>query len=536
MQQVLERPKTNIRFEKIIISSCFQDVDNYFKAKNRGISAEEFQDLEYKEIWNKMEKVAVDTGISPLVINEEFKFSSDSVREENLRKLEELENSRVNPADLELSINKLREFSGVRALVRLAGHINESVSAGINVEDILSKVTSELFSINTDSENIQEYNAFESVNETSKELKKRMAGEVADGVPSGISTLDAEIRCFYYALATIVIGRPGHGKTTLMANTFVNNLRDDYKPVFISLEMPAIHLVLKMLAIWTKVKINKLFDPRQLTEEEKERVKKALYELAQKEFYIVDAVSMTVNDFGMIMLKYAKLGCKVAYLDYIQLLKMANGQIPNDAAEFRAVFKQVREILRRVNRYGDLACVLGAQAGRTVEQRPIEERIPQMKDLEWSSSLEQDAAVIIGIMNREKYEGEECEYKNQVFLGFPKHRYENAIRVNLAFMGDIQYMADLASPERYENVPERWVREVEREESKREEEQQRVENSRWTQDTVIEEIHLLHRDNNSLDESSVHEHFNPLHTAAIRFFGSWGEAIMQSGIFAQVES
>lgn len=527
----MERMKHNKEFEKIVIASCFQDVDNYFKAKNRGVSTDEFQDAEYREIWNKMDSVAVDTGISPLVITEQFQFSSEETRNSTLQKFQELEQTKVNPVDLELSINKLREFSGVRALIRLAGHINESVATGINIEDILSKVTSELFSINSDSENIQEYNAFEAVNETSKELKKRMEGQVADGVPSGIATLDAEIRCFYYALATIVIGRPGHGKTTLMANTFVNNLRDNFKPVFISLEMPAIHLVLKMLSIWTKVKINKLFDPRQLTEEEKEKIKKALIELSQKEFYIVDAVSMTVNDFGMIMLKYAKLGCKVAYLDYIQLIKMANGQIPNDAAEFRAVFKQVREILRRVNRYGDLACVLGAQAGRSVEQRPVEERIPQMKDLEWSSSLEQDAAVIIGIMNREKYEGEECEYKNQVFLGFPKHRYENAIRVNLAFMGDIQYMADLADPQRYENVPERWLQEVEREERKREQEQQQIENSRWTAETVMQDIKELHRENRPLDESSAIEHFNNLHTAAIRFFGTWNEAILKSGIF-----
>lgn len=469
----MQRFHNSDTYERMILSGSLLDVDNFFKAKGRGVSEMDFQNPEYKEFWKKMDEVAVAVGISPLVVADKFQFSSVEQKDNTIRRLEEIKNQSFNAVDFEFAVNKTREYSGIRALLRLSKDIENSVDGGADIESILSKVTSDLFSINTDSENIQEYNAFEAVNETSKEIKKRMEGEVSDGVPSGIKTLDDEIRCFYYALATIVIGRPGHGKTTIMVNTFVNNVKDNYKPVFISLEMPAIHIVLKMLSIWTKVKMNKIFDPRLLNDEEKEKIRLALFELSQKEFYIVDAVSMTINDFGMIMLKYAKMGCHVAYLDYIQLLKMANGQIPNDAAEFRAVFKQVREILRRVNRYGTMACVLGAQAGRSVETRPVEERIPQMKDLEWSSSLEQDAAVIIGVMNREKYEGEECEYKNQLFLGFPKHRYENAIRVNLAFLGDIQYITDLADPQRTENLPARWREEVEREDRRREEEEAR---------------------------------------------------------------
>lgn len=462
-------------YERMVLSGCMKDVDNFFKAKGKGISKDDFETPQFKDLWDTIDQHALSDGISPLVISQKMKLHSDEQRSQYYTYLVGLQNEELPIVDFEFSINKLKEFTGVRALIRLANEIQDSVHTGVDVESILSKVTSDLFSINTNSENIQEFNSFEAVDATSKELKKRMEGEVSDGVPSGIQTLDDEIRCFYYALATIVIGRPGHGKTTVMVNTFVNNLKEDYKPLFISLEMPAIHIVLKMLAILTKVKMNKIFDPRLMDSDEKERIRQALFYLSQKEFYIVDAVSMTVTELGMILLKYAKMGCKIAYLDYIQLLKMPNGQIPNDAAEFRSVFKEVREILRRVNRYGEMACVLGAQAGRSVESRPVEERIPQMKDLEWSSSLEQDAAVIIGVMNREKYEGEDCEYKNQLFLGFPKHRYENAVRVNLAFLGDIQYITDLATPERVENIPKEWLAQVEREDRMREEESKRIE-------------------------------------------------------------
>lgn len=446
----MQHANANIHYEEILIATALQDTEQYYTAKNLGIVPLDFQNPLYQRIWENMDKLATQEGITPFTISSKLAPDHAEQRDLYINQLTQLSAREIPISDIEYSRKQMRNYNGLRALRELSNSINISISDGVNVDDIVAKATSDLFSINSDSENIKQYNAFEAMNETSKEMKKRMSGEVSDGVKTGISTLDKEINCYYYGLATIIIGRPGHGKTTLMINTYVNNLKAGDVPVFVSLEMPTVHVVIKMLAIWTKIKINKLFNPTLLSPEEKEIVRKALIELSQKEFYIVDAVSMTVTELGMILLKYVKLGCKVAYVDYIQLIKLANGQIPNTAAEFRTVFKEVRELLRQVNRYGEMACVLGAQAGRSTESRPIEDRIPQMNDLEWSSSLEQDAAVIIGIMNREKYEGEDCEYKNQVFLGFPKHRYENAVRVNLAFIGNIQLMADLASPDRYE--------------------------------------------------------------------------------------
>ena len=108
-----------------------------------------------------------------------------------------------------------------------------------------------------------------------------------------------------------------------------------------------------------------------------------------------------------------------------------------------------------------MALVVGAQAGRSVESRNIEDRIPTQRDLEWTSALEQDASTIIGIMNREKYEGENCEYKNQLFIGFPKHRYDNAKKINLAFVADIQFITDLCEDQEFIDRINAWDKEIE---------------------------------------------------------------------------
>ena len=90
----------------------------------------------------------------------------------------------------------------------------------------------QIFDIEPIEKSILEFNAKEATDATRKELTQRYNGEIEDGVPSGIQSLDREIRCFYYSLYSIIIGRPGHGKTTLMINCFLNNLKAGYKPVF----------------------------------------------------------------------------------------------------------------------------------------------------------------------------------------------------------------------------------------------------------------------------------------------------------------
>lgn len=454
-------------YEEILISSCLQDPEKYQTCKSNGITALDFKTDAYRRVWEKIEENGLTEGITPLIIVDSFQNKTQEERNKRLAFLEKMKNTEINEDDFHHAIKKTKERTVLHSLLKLSRNIQESVKKGENPDNILVETMAQIFDIEPTEKNILEFDSIEATNATRKELSLRYKGEIEDGIPSGIQSLDREIRCFYYSLYSIIIGRPGHGKTTLMINCFLNNLKAGYKPVFFSLEMPAVHLLIKMIGIWTRIPVNKIMNPKKLNDAEKEKIRNALNEMAEKEFYIVDAVSMNVVEFGMLLQKYIKKGCKVGYLDYIQLLKLANDKTPTEAGEFRLISKSVREIIKKVNRHGNMALVVGAQAGRTVEQRPIEDRIPTQRDLEWSSSLEQDAAVIIGIMNREKYEGENCEYKNQLFVGFPKHRYENAIKINLAFLADIQYITDLANPERYEETLVRWSYEVEKDAEKR---------------------------------------------------------------------
>ena len=449
--------------EKILISSVLQNEENFHYIKGEGITIDYFVTDSYKKLWSIIEENAITNGISLTILKNSF---NDNPNQDTYKKREDYLNSLQNVSftkdELFFAISKLKENY---LTLKLSQIINETVgdlNKNSTADNILNSLVEKVFSLDTADNEIIEYDSGGAVNAVKKDLNDRTLGIIEDGIPSGIATLDEQIKCFYYSLFTIIIGRPGHGKTTLMLNCFLNNVLADYNPVFFSLEMPTVHLLVKMLSMMTKVKTNKIMSPKLLNADEKIKVKDALDELSRHNFYIVDAVSMNTTQCGRYLSKYVRKGCKIAYLDYIQLLKLSNNKIPVEAGEFRQISKDIREILRKVNRQGEMALVVGAQAGRTVESRNIEDRIPTQRDLEWTSALEQDASTIIGIMNREKYEGEDCEFKNQLFLGFPKHRYDNAKKINLAFLADIQFITDLCEDQAFIDRINAWDKEIDK--------------------------------------------------------------------------
>lgn len=429
-------------YQSNVLSQALRDETAFLNLKRAGVIEACFSDALHRKMWNILTETYQTHGVS-YTIMKGLLLDSGSVPELVTEEMLRLYRRTVTPQDLRFSVLKIVEKEARTRLTELANFVSVENAGGMNVTEIVSNILSRVNALNMGNDNIKEYNAVEATDETANEIREREKEDSLDGVKTGIPSLDAEIKYMYYAAYTMVLARPGHCKTTLMMNMFMNNIRGTDKPVFITLEMPVSHLIIKMLGAWTHIDVNKIFSPNLMTEEEKQRVAMALHEISQKEFYIVHAVSLTISEFNMLATKYARLGCNMLYLDYIQLVKKENGETPEDASEYRVIFKAVREIINRINATEKIAFCLGAQASRKVELRPIEERGPLMSDIEWSSSFEQDAGLVIGILNREKYEGEECEHKNTLFINFPKARYQNAKSIELSFIGRIQKISDL---------------------------------------------------------------------------------------------
>ena len=241
------------------------------------------------------------------------------------------------------------------------------------------------------------------------------------------------------------------------------------KSLFLSLEMTEEQVGIKLMSIATGIPTAKLENPKTLTNQEEEKIRESAEKLRKYKYSIVDFTSgVNVLEFGIILNKYVNLGYNVAYVDYIQLIKMANNRDPQTAGEFRSVYKNIREICKRVNAKGNMAVIFAAQAGREGEKRPLDDRIPDMRDLEWSASLEQDAALIVGLMNRSKYDDDEV-YKNKLMIKIAKNRFRKEKPFMLSLDEHTQYIRDLNGEEveNFQQTIKRWQREVMEDEEKR---------------------------------------------------------------------
>lgn len=430
---------------------------------NKGSEQEEKESTFTKKIFEVLMACHDEFGISDANVIDKFNFSDVQKKSKLKLSLQRLKLLAKDKADFYLACKKIKSSHLTNALFNLAETIIDDADHKIDGSKIYDKVFESILNMDSFDEKILEFDAVQLSDQTKVNIKRRIRGEVHDGVKTHIETLDKEIKCLYFGMPSLVLARPGHGKSTLMANAFYNNIVYDEKPIYVSLEMPPIHLMFKLLAIRTGIDLKRILKPMDLIIDENVDefaiIEDAIDWFCEQEFYILDANGMTAKDVFIYMNKYQQKGCTVMYLDYFQRLLRSNGKMPKDASDYSEICMEVTSGIKQINRRGNMALCMGVQSAR-VEHRPVDDRLPRLSDLQWTSALEQDAAVIISIMLPEKYEGDDCTRKNIMVAGFPKHRYENAIQTELAYMGSINKIGNLRSKNRIEKEVSKWTQDI----------------------------------------------------------------------------
>lgn len=216
---------------------------------------------------------------------------------------------------------------------------------------------------------------------------------------TGIAPLDSLVTGFLRDSFVIIAARPSVGKTAFSLQLAENFCK--HGPVlFVSLEMPATQLALRLLARRARVNLKHLMTGS-LTEEEFMRVGRALPEITELPLYMVDEEVFTVTGIRKIakslQKEHGSLGAVV--IDYLQLMSAENAQANRT--------NQVAEISRKIKRLSrELGCPIIAlsQLSRKTEER-VDKR-PMLSDLRESGSLEQDADVIMFLYRQDYYEND----------------------------------------------------------------------------------------------------------------------------------
>ncbi|UTW45123.1 replicative DNA helicase [bacterium SCSIO 12696] len=255
----------------------------------------------------------------------------------------------------------------------------------------------------------------------------------------------------------IVAGRPSMGKTTVAMNMVEHAVLHQERPVLVfSLEMPASHLMTRILSSTGKIDSKKMRDG-QLSEDDWPRLSNAAKRLKGRPLFIDDTPGITpiqmrnrIRELTRSQREAVKKQhanwdgdkldkeCNPALImvDYIQLM---SGSVPAESRTQEV--SQISRELKGIAREFKCPVIALSQLSRNVEQRP--NKRPVNSDLRESGAIEQDADIIMFVYRDEVY-NEDSPDKGIGELIIGKHRNGELGTVRLAFLGKYTRFEDLA--------------------------------------------------------------------------------------------
>ena len=232
---------------------------------------------------------------------------------------------------------------------------------------------------------------------------------------------------------TIIGGRPGHGKTTVMINMLANVLNQGHKAIFFSRELPNSELLKKIICLESQQLSYSMVRKNIFSEQDLLMVNSAIEGIKKK--YSKDRFLMfdNVRDFASSSGEVKKFKPDIIFDDYIQLITCDSRE------EQRRL-----QIEKLVNDYKWLAketgavVVLASQLNRFIERAGPRGKalMPQLSDLAESGAIEQVAENVFFSYYDYKVQGEKGKGKNIISLFAGKVRYGDGGIVDLGYDGD----------------------------------------------------------------------------------------------------
>lgn len=268
------------------------------------------------------------------------------------------------------------------------------------------------------------------------------SGESATtGLITGYGRLDKITHGFQRGDLIILAARPSVGKTALALNFGLEvAIRNDASVALFSLEMPADHLVERMLASRSLVQSDKLRTGYGITNDNWNALNEAVFDLEKAKIYIDDSSMIKMSEiFSKCRKLKADHGLDLVIIDYIQLIS-SGGHYENRQQEVSQISRQLKMLAREL----ECPVIALSQLTRAVEQA---NREPQLSDLRESGAIEQDADIVF-MLHREQTLDDDVPNsvrpENQLInLFIRKHRNGSIGEVQLNFMGSYSKFLDM---------------------------------------------------------------------------------------------
>ncbi len=298
----------------------------------------------------------------------------------------------------EYKLTQLKEVYEKRKLYEISSYIINNDISGITSEDLSKRIRGVIDNFKVAS-NIETTDAKDYIDDWFTQLKKPL-DETARYL-FGFKGLDDLIMLDKGNLVTVA-ALAGQGKSIFALNMVKNLCLQEYKTLFISLEMSEKEIMDRMVSNISKVSMDSI-KKHNINESEERRVKEAVEQIKEFDWKIFDKGFMNIDHLYNLSKKLHKEGkLDVLVVDYIGLLDGGNKQ--SRVQEVSYITRRLKQLAQEIS----IPVIQLSQLNRNVTGKDGKIREPQLADLRESGSVEQDSNAVIFLhpksLNTEKYE------------------------------------------------------------------------------------------------------------------------------------
>jgi replicative DNA helicase len=330
----------------------------------------------------------------------------------------------------------VKERSVLRGLIDQCNNAIQEAYQGGESSEVLSELAKNLDSLET-SDSAQQGLSLAQIAPSAVDAMEARFNSQSEliGISTGLHALDQQTAGFCDKDLIVVAARPSMGKTAFALSSLIPCVEDGGVALFFSMEMPSEDLYNRMWSNQSRVPLQKIRQPKDLTSEDWTKLTAASETLNKKRVIIDDQAGLNVNQIRARARKTKRKQGQLdlVVIDYLQLMKLPNKA--NKADEIGDVTRSLKGMAK------DLGCpvILLSQLNRSLESRP--NKRPVMSDLRDSGAIEQDADLII-FLYRDEYYNPDTQHKGICEIALAKFRNGETGIVRSIFLGAVQRFED----------------------------------------------------------------------------------------------
>ena len=407
-----------------------------------------FYDDKHGRIYNAILRLhSANSPIDIVTVTESLKKTNELNIVGGAWYISQLTNRVASASNIEFHARIIQQKFIQRELIRISTiTMNTAYKDDADVFDMMDEIEFNLNSIKSGIQTNKTETTQSIVNRTIKDIEEARDKGGILGASTGLKALDDVLKGIRMGAVYVIGGKSGMGKSASF-NVISKSLAiDNNLPLcFFSLEMPSKQVIRRLLSDLSEINNNTLASGM-LTGEQWNRLHKVRLALDER-FIIDDTPSVTIQYLESKIKKLSAEGVRYYFIDYLQLMTLTPADAKGKSEESQLAF--ITSNIKRIAKKYDVAIFELVQLNRTDKLRGGDHR-PVISDLKGSSSIEQNADVIIMIHRPEYYNELEINGKSTkgtAELIIVKHRDGETKSVLVKYIGWLTRFADMEEEE-----------------------------------------------------------------------------------------